>query len=373
MLRSRGYRLKKSIAVTKTYLPDIADYQVLLGQIWEAGQLTNNGSLSRILSDQLKTHLKVSNLQLLANGTLALQLAIKALELKGEIITTPFSYVATTNAILWEGCDPVFVDVDPNSFCIDPKLIESAITEQTTAILATHVYGYPCDVDRIKRIADRHKLKVIYDAAHAFGVKLNGEPLAGHGDCSALSFHATKLFHTCEGGAVVCRDEDMAKRVFVMSKFGHMGEDEYVDVGINAKMSELHAAMGLAVLPKVPDIVAARRQCSAWYDELLNGTALQRPRVVDGLEYNYSYYPVVFKNHEAMMGARRALQEQDIFPRRYFYPSLNTLPFLRESLRQPCPVSESLAARVLSLPMYTTLAREEVARISSLVRASLSN
>lgn len=359
------------IPVTVSYMPDIDLYRIQLDQIWKTGQLTNNGPLIARLRVELKDFLGVQNLLPVTNGTLALQLAIKALDLKGEIITTPYSYVATTNAILWEGCNPVFVDVDPQTFCIDPELIEAAITDKTSAILATHVYGYPCDVQRIQAIADRHGLKVIYDAAHAFGVKLNGQSILEHGDCSTLSFHATKLFHTGEGGAVVCRDKAIDQRLFLMSKFGHIGEDEYLDLGINAKMSELHAAMGLAVLPKVPEIIAARQECSAWYDEFLEGLRLQCPKVIAGLEYNYAYYPVVFATHEVMMTVRATLQAQGIFPRRYFYPSLNTLPFLAESLRRPCPVSESLAQRVLALPLYPTLPRQDVERIAACVRKAL--
>lgn len=359
------------IPVTKTFRPEFSDFANQLQVAWETAVLTNNGHLVKKLSSALSRTLGVENIQLVGNGTLALQLAIKALGLGGEIITTPYSYVATTNAILWEGCTPVFVDIDPETFCISPDLIEAAITEHTTAILATHVYGYPCDVERIQQIADRHDLKVIYDSAHAFGVRLNGGSLLKYGDCSTLSFHATKLFHTAEGGAVVCKDAAVAKRVFLMSKFGHRGEDEYLDIGINAKMSELHAAMGLAVLPTVPEIIAARKERSAWYDNLLEGLALQRPKAIESLEYNYAYYPVVFKSHESMMAARSALQAQDVFPRRYFFPSLNTLPFLPESLRRSCPVSESLALRVLALPLYPSLARQDVERVATCIRAAL--
>lgn len=351
------------IPVTKTYLPDYGDFAALVQRVWDTSVLTNNGPLVKQLSAALTESLGVENIQLLGNGTLALQLAIKALDLRGEIITTPYSYVATTNAILWEGCTPVFVDIDPDTFCISPDLIEAAITDRTTAILATHVYGYPCDVESIQQVADRHGLKVIYDAAHAFGVRLNGQSLLSHGDCSTLSLHATKLFHTAEGGAVVCKDEETAKRLFLMSKFGHIGEDEYLDIGINAKMSELHAAMGLAILPSLQEIIDARRERSLWYDELLEDLKLKRPKTIAGLEYNYAYYPVIFSSHEQMMLVRAALQAQDIFPRRYFYPSLNTLPFLPESLRRPCPVSESIAQRVLALPLYTTLAKSDIERI----------
>jgi dTDP-4-amino-4,6-dideoxygalactose transaminase len=360
------------IPVTKTFLPKFSDFANQLQVAWETAVLTNNGHLVKKLSSELSRMLGVQNIQLVSNGTLALQLAIKALNLQGEIITTPYSYVATSNAILWEGCTPVFVDIDPETFCVSPNLIEAEITDRTTAILATHVYGYPCDVERIQQIADRYSLKVIYDAAHAFGVRLNGQSLLHHGDCSTLSLHATKLFHTAEGGAVVCKDEATAKRLFLMSKFGHLGEDEYLDIGINAKMSELHAAMGLAVLPSVPEIIAARRECSLWYDELLEGLKLKRPKTIDGLEYNYAYYPVIFATHEQMMMVRDALHAQDIFPRRYFYPSLNALPFLPESLRRPCPVSESIAQRVLALPLYPTLPRQDVKRIAACIKGTLN-
>jgi len=360
------------IPVTKTYLPEFEVFANHLQCVWDSVQLTNNGPLVRHLTEDLSKHLSAKNIQLLSNGTLALQLAIKALNLKGEIITTPYSYVATTNAIVWEGCTPIFVDIDPQSFCINPELIEEAITENTSAILATHVYGYPCDVERIQKIADKHGLKVIYDAAHAFGVRLNGESLLNHGDCSTLSFHATKLFHTAEGGAIVSQNKALAERIALMCKFGHIGEDEYLDIGINAKMSELHAAMGLAVLPEVPNLIAARKERASWYDDLLDGLGLQRPQVVAGLEYNYAYYPVVFATHQQMMAARSALQAEGIYPRRYFYPSLNTLPFLPLNLRRSCLVSESIALRVLALPFYPSLDLKDVKRISTCIKNSLS-
>lgn len=356
------------IPVTKTYIPSLEDYNSYLKQIWQEGYLTNNGPLCRQLAEDVASFLGVSSLQLVANGTLALQLAIKALDLKGEIITTPYSYVATTSSILWEGCEPVFVDIEPQTFCINPDLIEVAITEKTSAILATHVYGYPCDVVKIQQIADKHKLKVIYDAAHAFGVKLVGEPLLMHGDCSTLSFHATKLFHTAEGGAVVCKDAEVAKRVFLMMKFGHIGEDDYLDIGINAKMSELHAAMGLCVLPKVNDIIASRKECSGWYDEQLEGSLLQRPVPRVSLEYNYGYYPVIFPSHDVMMKVRQTLLDNGISPRRYFYPSLNTLPYLKPELKRVCQISEAVSSRVFCLPLYVGLCKAEVEVICGIIR-----
>jgi dTDP-4-amino-4,6-dideoxygalactose transaminase len=342
---------------------------MLLQKIWERGQVANNGPFCQELGERLRSRFEVPFLSLVSNGTLALQLAIKALDLKGEIITTPYSYVATTNAILWEGCEPVFVDICPKSFCLNPDLIEAAITQNTSAILATHVYGYPCNVVKIREIADRHGLKVIYDAAHAFGVRLHGHSLLAHGDCSTLSFHATKLFHTGEGGAVISSDEEIADRISLMTKFGHTGEENYLEIGINAKLSELHAAMGIAVLPHVEELIATRHQCSLWYDEYLGDVPLLRPAHLDGLEYNYSYYPVVFSDHDAMMRVRRELKQQGILARRYFYPSLNTLPFLSRRQQRTCPVSESIAARVLSLPLYAGLTKNQIEAISKIIRA----
>ena len=361
------------INVTKTYLPDYNEFISIIESLWHNNILTNNGPLVTRLTDELKRRLSLEHIELVANGTLAIQLAIRALGLKGEIITTPYSYVATTNAIMWEGCTPVFTDIDPQTFCLDPRLIEEAITDKTTAILPTHVYGNSCDVKRIQVIADSFNLKVIYDASHTFGVRLNGESLLRHGDCSTLSFHATKLFHTAEGGAVVCSNEEVKQKIFLASKFGHLGEDEYFDIGINAKMSELHAAMGLVVLPLVPQLIAARQERAAWYDELLDGLPLQKLMLPSDLEYNYSYYPIVFTSHLAMKNVQSLLQANEIFPRRYFYPSLNTLPFLPQKLRRPCPVSESLAQRVLTLPLYHSLLREDVEKIAAYIKEGLAN
>lgn len=359
------------INVTKTYLPIFEDYQSILRQIWQAGWLTNGGRFEKELALSLQQYLGVGNLELVANGMLALQLSIKALDLSGEIITTPFSYVATASAIAWEGLKPIFVDVEEKTFCIDARLIESAITENTSAILATHVYGYPCDVDEIEAVAEKHRLKVIYDAAHCFNVKLNGHSLLHYGDASILSFHATKLFHTGEGGAVICRDDAVSKRVHLMKKFGHIGEDDYFEIGTNAKMSELHAAMGLCVLPKANEIIARRREISGWYDDYLAGQDLQRPLLRPGLEYNYSYYPVVFRSHQTMLRVRQALIDNGIMPRRYFFPSLNTLPFLQQAGFHSCPISESLAMRVLSLPLYFELEKMQVEKIARVIARSI--
>ena len=359
------------ITVTRTYLPPLENYTEYLRHIWAEGQVTNNGNLEKRLAEKLKNFLNVENIELVCNGTMALQLAVRALKLKGEIITTPFSYIATSTAIVWEGCTPVFTDIENKTFCINPDLIEPAITERTCAIMATHVYGYPCDVEKIENIANRYNLKVIYDAAHCFGACLNGRSLTDYGDISTLSFHATKIFHTAEGGAVICKGDEIAKRVFLMKKFGHIGEDEYLDIGTNAKLSELHAAMGLCVLPKVSDLISLRKNCAELYDRLLEGLGLQRPVMVKGLEYNYAYYPIIFSSHESMMNARNGLIEKNIIPRRYFYPSLNTLSYLANSIPVRCPISEDIANRVLALPVSHLLSKDDIVKISDILRKSL--
>ncbi|WGK81285.1 DegT/DnrJ/EryC1/StrS family aminotransferase [Vibrio aestuarianus] len=358
------------INVTKTLLPSLSDYTALLEEIWTNNQLSNNGELVKRLENKLCNYLAVSNVELVTNGTIALQLAIKAGDLKGEIITTPFSYVATTTAILWEHCSPVFVDIETNSFTIDASKIEEAITPKTSAILATHVYGYPCDVEEIELIAKKHGLMVIYDAAHAFGVKYKGRSLLNYGDISTLSFHATKLFHTGEGGAVISNNDALTKKVNLLKRFGHNGEDEYLCEGINGKMSELHAAMGLSVLDKVDESILHRKKCSEIYDSLLvSNSSIIRPQVKSELEYNYAYYPIVLSSEELMIKVRSALNIQSIYPRRYFYPSLNNLPYIE--LNNKCPISESASSRVLALPLSHDLSEKEVRLISKIILEAL--
>jgi dTDP-4-amino-4,6-dideoxygalactose transaminase len=359
------------IPVTKTFLPDIDVYLNLVKKIWNAGKITNNGPMYLELTQKLKHYLNCQNFELVANGTLALQLAIRALELRGEIITTPYSYVATTNAIIWEGCTPVFVDIDASSLCINPAMIEDQITSRTTAILATHVYGNACDVVEIEKIAKKHGLKVIYDASHAFGEVLHQKPIANFGDCSTLSFHATKLFHTAEGGAISTSDSELSKKIFLLSKFGHIGEDDYSSLGINAKISELHAAMGLALLPSINQIIEEKKQLTQYYDEYLDGLSISRPLMSLELTPNYSYYPILLPSNEKMMAVKKILIDSDIHPRRYFYPSLNTLEFLPEKSKKRCKVSEDVASRILCLPIYVGLQKEDVSFISSVVSKGL--
>jgi len=353
-----------AIPVTKSYLPPIKDYFEYIERIWDSNQLTNNGQFVQELETKLKEYLGVKHLFFVSNGTIALQIAIKALDLRGEIITTPFSYVATASSIVWEGCQPVFVDIDPQTLCIDPELIEEAITEKTTGILPTHVYGIPCDVEKIQQIAQKRGLKVIYDASHTFGVKYKGMSLVSYGDISTLSFHATKIFHTVEGGGIITDDDELAHRIGYMRNFGHKSQEEFWGLGINGKNSEFHAAIGLCNLPHIEEIIACRKKVNGWYEELLAGSELTRPILPESTEYNYSYYPVVFPTENALIQARDILNKAQIFPRRYFFPSLETLPYVKT--RQVLN-SQKASQRVLCLPLFNDLSRESVEEICRLL------
>lgn len=335
------------INVTKTFLPPIEEYEGYLRTIWNSRTLTNHGLLVQQLEERLQNYLKTPSLHLVANGTIALQLALQSFNITdGEIITTPFSYVATTSAILWQRCEPIFVDIDPKTFCIDSLRIESAITERTKAILAVHVFGNLCDVEGIEKIAQKYNIPVIYDAAHAFGVSYKGRSFAEYGDVVTCSFHATKLFHTCEGGAVMFRDINKCKEFPKIRSFGHIGDEHYC-LGINGKMSELHAAMGLCNINYINGIIAHKRVIAQKYD-LLIGNLLERLSIPSDLDYTYGYYPVLFKSEAELLSVFKHLNQNNIFPRRYFYPSLNTLPYL--TTRQSCPISENIASRVACLP-----------------------
>lgn len=358
-----------AINVTKSFLPPIEEYQEIIKGIWENTWLTNNGPLVRKLESQIKEYLNVENFLYVSNGTIALQIALKALELKGEIITTPFSYCATTTAILWENLQPVFVDIEASTYNINADLIEAAITDKTSAILATHVYGRPCDVEKIEKIAKKHNLKVIYDGAHCFGATYKGKSILAYGDVATCSFHATKVFHTIEGGCVICNDADLNKKLEYYRSFGHKNDD-YFMMGINAKNSEFHAAMGLCNLPKVDDIIENRKIISEKYDELLNWGKLAKPsNDIPDFVYNYAYYPVIFESEEILINVTNALKKEDITPRRYFYPSLNQLPYL--DFYNPCPVSESYSSRALSLPLYFDLPLADVENIASIINQNL--
>ena len=351
------------IPVTKPFLPPQAAYQSLIDGVWERNWLTNNGPLVNELELKLKEHLGLSHLLFVGNGTIALQLAIKALGLKGDIITTPFSYVATTSSIVWENCRPVFADIDPHTLNIDPVSIEAAITPDTEAILATHCFGNACEVERIAALAERHQLKVIYDAAHCFGTTYKDQSIFNYGDISTVSFHATKLYHTVEGGAVCTPDAELLKTMAYMRNFGHDGPERFHGVGINGKNSEFHAAMGLAVLPHVEEILEQRKTQCLRYDALLENMRIERPTITEGCGYNYAYYPVLFESEDVLLKVESALKRREIFPRRYFYPSLSSLEYVPD---QETPVCDDIAKRVLCLPLYHTLSEAEqrmIARI----------
>lgn len=355
------------IPITKPFLPPKSEFLKWIDGIWDRNWLTNNGPLVKKLEIDLKGYLDVPYLLFLGNGTIALQIAIKALELQGEIITTPFSYVATTNSIVWENCTPVFADIDSESLNINPVEIEKAISPNTTAIMATHVFGNPCDVIRIQEIADRHNLKVIYDAAHAFGVKIHGKSIMSYGDISTCSFHATKIFHTIEGGAVISNDEKLSNKMSKLRNFGHAGPYNFEGVGINGKNSEFHAAMGLANFPYINKIKEDRKRIFNSYDTLIQSNprckrAFKHTADVD--EYNYSYYPIQFDTEAQLVTTKEILHTNKIQPRRYFYPSLNKLS---HTSTQVCPISDSISKKILCLPSYYQLNENTIKKICSII------
>lgn len=357
------------IYVTKTTLPDREAYDRLLDGVWKSGIVTNGGRLCAELENKLCERFSAPT-RVVSNGTIAIQLALRALKVSGSVITTPFSYVATTNALLWDNLHPIFVDVEPEWLTLDPALVEAAIRPDTTAILATHVYGFPCDVEALADIARRHDLRLIYDAAHAFDVDINGRSLLTYGDLSTLSFHATKVFHTFEGGAVVCGNPDLSEDLHLLRTFGHEGRD-YRQIGINAKMSEIHAAAGIVNLSNISELIAKRRALSETYHERLTKLPLRRLETADrlGLTYNYAYFPVFCERHADREAVVEKLNAENIFPRRYFEPSLNTLPFLDPGVGRSCPVSERAARTVLCLPLYADLSRTQVHRICDVIES----
>jgi len=353
------------INVTKSFLPPKEEYEAILEKVWETKWLTNLGPLVIQLEKKLKDYLDVDHMTLMTNGTFPIQIAIKALGLKGEIITTPFSYVATTSTIIWEGCEPVFVDIDPDHLTIDETKIEAAITERTSAIMATHVYGNPCHVEEIERIAKKYKLKVIYDAAHCFGVNYKGKSIFNYGDVSTCSFHATKVYHTGEGGCIISNDEKLQKDFFNHHNFGHKNNEEFYGLGVNAKMSELQAAMGLAVFNHFDHIKSERKKVIANYLSLLKEKPVTFLKIREYTEWNYSYFPIFMESEEVVLETQARMHEQSIFPRRYFFPSLNNLPYIHKKF--DCPVSEDISRRVLCLPLYVGLSPKDQERVTNLI------
>ncbi|NJW53449.1 DegT/DnrJ/EryC1/StrS family aminotransferase [Salinimicrobium oceani] len=352
------------IPVTKAFFPPIDNYHHQTRRIWKNQWLTNRGELVKELEKNLEQYLDLESIVLTTNGTLPIQIALKVLAQGGEVITTPFSYVATTSAIVWENCKPVFVDIHPKYLTIDENRIEEAITEKTTAILATHVFGNPCNVEAIERIAQKHGLKVIYDGAHAFGVFYNGKSLLGYGDVSTCSFHATKLFHTGEGGAIISKNKELAHKLFYSHNFGHNGPTDFYGVGINAKMSELQAAMGLCVLPFMEKILESRKKTVGVYNNNLDFNQLSKLEIRPGTKWNFSYYPIIFRNEEVLEATLEALNLKDIFPRRYFFPSLDTLNYVESD---PMSVSREIAKNVLCLPLFYNIEENKVKEICEII------
>ncbi len=368
----------KDIFVTQPAMPPLDDYIELLKEIWANKHLTNNGKIHVRLENELKQYLKSPGLTLFTNGHMALDIAIKALDLKGEIITTPFTFVSTTHAISMCGCTPIFCDIKPTDYTIDESKREALITNQTSAILAVHVYGNPCNVYKIQEIADKYNLKVIYDAAHAFGVELNGLPISSFGDISMFSFHATKVYHTIEGGALVYNDLELEKRLNRLKNFGLEDGDRIIEVGYNAKMNEFSAAMGLCNLRAVDDYIQQRKMISDEYYRLLtglNGIQLQ-PKISDNLRCNYAYFPILIDNISAGINRDQLYQylnTKGIFTRKYFYPMITTSDCYKVTYGDiHLPVAQDICNKVLALPIYPDLMIEDVERICSEIIAFIS-
>lgn len=361
--------MSRSLNVTRPFLPPIEEYKKMIDAIYQRHWLTNHGPLVIELEQKLSDYLHIENLQYVTNGTIALQLAIKCLKLKGEVITTPFSYVATTSSLVWEHCKPVFADIDPKTFNIDPYKIEELITEKTTGIVATHVFGNACEVEEIERIAKKNNLKVIYDAAHAFGVRYKNHSLLDYGDISTLSFHATKMFHTIEGGAVVSSSHELHRKLLFLKNFGHDGYEAFSGVGINGKNSEFHAAMGLCNLEYIDEI---RRKYKTIYERYIENLkdlpGLNFQSINPECTYNCAYFPLLFSSEKLLLKVKSILEESEIFPRRYFYPSLSTLEYV-DSFQ--VPVSDSISKTILCLPLFYDLIIEDVDRISEIIKKSI--
>lgn len=341
-----------AVHVHKPYQPDLHRYQSYIHRIYESGWLTNNGPLVQELERRLCDYLGVRNVVAVANGTLALMIAFQALEIRNEVITTPFSFVATTSSLVWNGLKPVFADIDSKTLNINSEEIERNISRNTSAIVPVHVFGNACEVETIEEIALRYNIKVVYDAAHCFDIKYRDKSLLKYGDASAISFHATKLFHTIEGGAIITDDDDLANRVRKMINFGITGPDRVGLLGINAKMNEFEAAMGLSNLDEIDIILGKREEV---YDRYMEGlkNLVEMPKQNEHSTNNYSYFPVILRDEDTVLRLQKTLNEQDIFPRRYFYPSLDELEYVeRDTI---CPVSRDISRRIMCLPMYPGL------------------
>ncbi|WP_332444482.1 DegT/DnrJ/EryC1/StrS family aminotransferase [Wolinella succinogenes] len=356
------------INVTKVYLPNKEKYKKYIDEIYENGWLTNNGPLVQRLEKRLAEYLGVKNIVLVSNGTVALEIAYRTLGLKGFVVTTPFSFVATTSSLMTNQLLPIFADIDPNSFNLDPKNIEKFITPNTSAILPVHVFGNACEVEEIEQIADKHNLKVIYDAAHAFDVKYKGQSVLNYGDVSTLSFHSTKLFHSIEGGALIINDDELVQKARYLINFGIKSPEEISELGTNAKMNEFEAAMGLCMLDDIEEIKLQRKNILYNYRKQLKDL-VQFQKQNENATENYSYFPVVFENEAQLLKVQKALNEKDIFPRRYFYPSLDILEYIEP--KQECKISREISKRILCLPIFAGLESDVQQKIIEIIKENI--
>lgn len=367
--------MENKITVTQPCLPPLEEFIPYLQQIWDNKWLTNNGPLHKQLETELSQYLGVKYISLFSNGTLALITALQALNIHREVITTPFSFIATTHSLWWNKITPVFVDVEPDTFNIDPQKIEAAITPRTTAIMPVHVYGNPANMEEIQKIADKHGLRVIYDAAHAFGVKVNGESVLNYGDLSVLSFHATKVYSTIEGGAVICHSAEMKHHIDNLKNFGFRGEIVVEEPGINAKLNEVQSAYGLLQLKYVDQFISKRKQITEMYRVLLNDVkGIRFFDDIDGVEHVYSYFPIFVKEKEYGMSRDmlyEKLKENNVFGRRYFYPLISEFhPYheLASSLPDNLPIATKASREVICLPLYVELKEEEITYIFEIIK-----
>ncbi|NQY67734.1 MAG: DegT/DnrJ/EryC1/StrS family aminotransferase [Flavobacteriales bacterium] len=362
----------KKVFVTKPSLASLDTFKEMLEPAWESGILTHNGPLVQRFESELEDLYEVDHLAVVTNGTLAIQLAIRALNLKGEIITPAFTWIATASAIKWEGCIPVFVDVESDTYNIDPNKIEASIMKDTVAICAVHVFSNPCNVEAIEKIADKHNLKVIYDGAHASNVEYKGVNILEYGDISTVSFHATKLLNSGEGGACVSKSEELISRIKRLRFFGYDGQGEIVDEGCNGKMTEVHAALGLVNIPLVEEVIEHRKQIYSSYRERLENIESIGFQKINKESYNFSYMPITLNSEETLLKVIAELNKEGIYPRRYFYPSLNQVESLKD---KSChvPNSESLASRIICLPSHNNVDEDTIQKISDIITRTVSS
>ena len=362
---------KKPIFVTQPSLAPLQEYVALLEGVWESGILTNNGPLVQRLEREMAKTLSIKNFLTVTNGTIAIQMAIKALELHGEIITTPFTWIATISAIKWENCVPVFCDIDPDTLNIDPAKIEALITNKTVAIMPVHVFGNPCDVEAIEKIANKHNLKVIYDAAHAIGSTYKDKSLLECGDISVTSLHATKLFNAAEGGGCITNNHDLNEKLKRIRFFGHDDQKQIVEDGFNGKLTEVHAALGLSNLKYYDKGLQDRKKKYLYYKNKLSGNDDIKFQTTKHGSSNYSYFPVIFRSENCLLKVEKALNAQQIYPRRYFYPSLNTYGKVVEYIKMP--VSEDISKRILCLPLYLNLTYKDLNRVVDIINKRMGS